>query len=62
MIQVKNLFLQFEVISTHLPPCNANFYFFIFLASQKTRRLHKTWWKEPKQSTHWDLILIEGVL
>ncbi len=52
MVQVRNLFLQFEValIFRAMP------IYLYFLAYQKTRPHKKTWWKEPKQSTHWDLI------
>jgi hypothetical protein len=52
MVQARNLFLQFEVALLF----RAMPIYLYFLAYQKTRPHKKTWWKELKQSTHWDLI------
>jgi hypothetical protein len=51
MVKMRNLFLKFEVplISGVMP------IIFSLLDYQKTKP-HRIWWKEPKQSTHWDII------
>jgi len=51
MVKVRNLFLEFEV------PIIFRVMLIIFslLAYQETKP-HRIWWKELKQSTHWDLI------
>ncbi len=52
VVQVRNLFVKFEITFIFL--CNVKF-FFGLLVYQEIRP-YKIWWKEPKQSTHWDLI------
>jgi hypothetical protein len=51
MVQVRNLFLEFEVRLI----CRAMLINFSLLVYQGTKP-HRIWWKKPKQSTHWDLI------
>jgi hypothetical protein len=53
MVKVKNLFLKFEVpLIFRVVPI-----VFSLLAYRETKP-HRVWWKEPRQSTCWDLIIV----
>jgi hypothetical protein len=53
MVKVRNLFLKFEV-----PFIFCVVLIIFWLLAYKETKPHRIWWKEPKQSTHWDLIRI----
>lgn len=53
IIQMKNLVLEFEVPFIF----HVMLIIFSFLTYQNIKP-HGIWWKDPKQSTHWDLIKI----